>query len=107
MPVTPGRRRPLVRVHHRHRVGWRVGTSIWLMLNRTSSTTTASVNVGMNGTSISSTFDGRCVNTIVLTSPNRAASGPAASADRPARMLAPNSMPPSTAGSTPNRWWNQ
>ena len=35
----------------------------------------------MNGTRISSTFDGRWVNTIVRMSPNRAASGPAASAE--------------------------
>ena len=68
----------------------RVGTSIWLMLNRISSTATASSSVGMNGTRISSTFDGRCVNTIVRISPNRAASGPAASAETAARMLAAN-----------------
>ena len=44
----------------------------------------------MNGTRISSTFEGRWVNTIVRTSPKRAASGTAASADNAARMLAPN-----------------
>ena len=56
----------------------------------------------MNGTRISSTFDGRCVNTIVRISPNRAASGPAASAETAARMLAANRIAPSAAGSAPN-----
>ena len=77
---------------------WRVGTSIWLMLNRISSRSVASASVGMNGTRISSTFDGRCVNTIVRMSPKRAASGPAASAENAARMLAANRMPPTIAG---------
>ena len=61
----------------------------------------------MSGTRISSTFDGRCVKTIVLISPKRAASGPAASAETPARMLAPKKIAPSTAGSTPKRSLNQ
>ena len=56
----------------------------------------------MNGTRISSTFDGRWVNTIVRISPNRAASGPAASAENAARMLAANRMPPTIAGSASN-----
>ena len=43
------------------------------MLNLASSTRTASSTVGISGTSISSTFDGRCVKTIVLISPIRAA----------------------------------
>ena len=62
------------------------------MLNRISSRITASSSVGMNGTRISRTFEGRWVNTIVRISPNRAASGPAASADSAARMLAANRM---------------
>ena len=37
----------------------RVGTSIWLMLNRTIRTETASESVGISGTRMSSTFDGR------------------------------------------------
>ena len=81
---------------------WRVGTSIWLMLNRMSSTSVARASFGMNGTRISSTLDGRWVNTIVRMSPNRAASGPAASAEKAARMLAANRMPPTIAGSASN-----
>ena len=51
---------------------WRVGTSICEMLKRASSTPIASGSVGISGTSISSTFDGMCVKTIVLISPKRA-----------------------------------
>jgi hypothetical protein len=36
---------------------------------------TASHGVGTSGTSISTTLDGACVNTIVLSNPMRAASG--------------------------------
>ena len=50
----------------------------------------------MNGTRMSSTFDGRWVKTIVLTRPKRAASGAAASADSPASRLAAASRTPST-----------
>ena len=56
---------------------------------------------------MSSTLEGRCVNTIVRTSPKRAARGTAASAEMAARMLAPKMMAPSTAGSTPYCWLNQ
>jgi hypothetical protein len=44
------------------------------MLNRNSKTTIASRSVGMNGSKISRMFEGRCVKTIVLTSPTRDAS---------------------------------
>ena len=46
---------------------------------------TASGSVGISGTRISSTFDGRCVTTIVRTSPNRAASRDASSAEMPGK----------------------
>src|SRR5204862_3454943 len=46
-----------------------VGTSIWLRLNRTSRTATASDNVGISGTRISNTLDGRCVATMVRNNP--------------------------------------
>src|SRR5690242_330164 len=59
----------------------RVGTSIWLMLNRASSTRIASARVGISGTSSSRMLDGRCVKTIVSTRPNRAARRDASSAD--------------------------
>ncbi len=85
----------------------RVGTSIWLIAKRARSAVTASGRVGISGTSISSTFDGRCVNTIVRTSPKRAASRPAASAEKPASRFAAASTSPSAAGSTPYRVWNQ
>ena len=52
---------------------WRVGTSIWLRLKRSSSTPIASGRFGISGTRISSRFDGRWVKTIVLTRPIRAA----------------------------------
>src|SRR5256885_16329238 len=52
---------------------WRVGTSIWLRLNRRSRTVIARARFGINGTRIRKTFEGRWVKTIVLTRPNRAA----------------------------------
>src|SRR5512143_3692522 len=45
---------------------WRVGTSICEMLKRSSSTSTANGSVGINGTRISRTFEGICVNALVL-----------------------------------------
>ena len=43
------------------------------MLNRSRKTPIAKDKLGIRGTSMSRTLDGRCVNTIVLTSPIRAA----------------------------------
>jgi hypothetical protein len=86
---------------------WRVGTSIWLRLNRRSRTAIASGRLGMIGTRMRSTFDGRCVNTMVFTSPIRAAIRDADSDDTAASMFAPKKIPPRTAGSTPKRRWNQ
>ena len=77
------------------------------MLKRARSTRIASGSVGMNGTRISSTFDGKCVNTIVLIRPMRAARRAADSAETAARMFAPKKIAPSSAGSAPNRRWNQ
>ena len=57
----------------------------------------------MNGTRHRSRFEGRWVNTIVFTRPNRAASGAAASAETAARTLAAARMAPMTAGSAANR----
>jgi len=73
------------------------------MLNRSRSTRLASGRVGIIGISISSTFDGRCVTTIVLTRPMRFASRDATSADSPANTLAAKKSVPSVFGSTPNR----
>ncbi len=86
---------------------WRVGTSIWLRLYRSSRTRIASGSVGMIGTRISSTFDGRWVNTIVLMRPNRAAIRAADKDDTAASRFAPKKIAPRTAGSTPNWTWNQ
>ena len=62
----------------------------------------------MNGTRISSTFDGRCVKTIVRTSPNRAASRAAASADNAGQDVgAEEDARRAAPGRAPNRTWNQ
>ena len=73
------------------------------MLNRISSTTTASGSVGISGTRIKRMFDGRCVPTIVLIKPKRAARRAASSAEMPAKTLAAKKIAPSVPGSTPNR----
>ena len=73
------------------------------MLNRMSSTTTASVRLGIKGTRMSSTFDGKCVTTIVFTSPMREARREASSAEIPASTLAQKKITPSFTGWTPNR----
>ena len=80
-----------------------MGTSIWLMLKRTSSTRMASGSVGISGTRMSRIFEGKCVATIVLIKPNREASRDATNADIPAKMLAQKKIVPSVAGLTPNR----
>src|SRR6516165_12373981 len=80
-----------------------VGTSIWLMLNRTSSTRTASLRFGMRGTRIRRTFDGKCVTTIVLTKHIRVARREANTAEIPARRFAEKNMTPSLVEGMPNR----
>src|SRR5256886_9722653 len=69
------------------------------MLKRASSTTTARGRVGISGTRISRTFEGRCVNTMVLTRPKRAASREASNAETPANTLAQKKIMPSVARS--------
>src|SRR5437868_10671492 len=49
----------------------RVGTSICDSALRASNSATAHERLDANGTSSSRTLDGKCVNTIVLTRPNR------------------------------------
>src|SRR3954454_12527834 len=71
---------------------WRVGTSIWLRLNRSRSTTIARARFGRRGRRTSRTFDGRWVKTIVLTSPIRAASRDADSDDTAASRFAPKKI---------------
>src|SRR5437660_8723403 len=77
------------------------------MLNRTSSTSTARMRFGISGTRMSKTFDGKCVTTIVRTSPIRVAKRDASSAEIPANTLAQKKMRPSFTGGTPNRRENQ
>src|SRR5574337_507582 len=85
----------------------RVGTSICEILKRRRSTTIANGNVGMSGTRHSRTFEGICVNTIVLIRPMRAAMRAASNAEIPAKMFAPKKMLPSRPTSIPYVMWNQ
>src|SRR5689334_20175132 len=66
----------------------RVGTSIWLMLKRSSRTTIAEDRFGISGTRINKTLDGRCVKTMVFTKPNFDARRDASSAEIPANTFA-------------------
>src|ERR1700682_6320169 len=59
----------------------RVGTSIWLILKRTSRTRTAKERFGISGIRMSRTFEGRCVRTMVFISPMRDASREGSSAE--------------------------
>ena len=81
----------------------RVGTSICEMLNRTRSIAIAHPSLGISGTRISSTLEGMCVNTMVLSRPNFLPNHAAESAERPARILAPKKIPPSMASLVPKR----
>ena len=73
------------------------------MLNRRRSTTTAHERLGINGTRMSRTFDGRWVTTIVRIKPMRAASRVAKRAEIPAKTFAQKKIAPSVAGCTPKR----
>ena len=57
----------------------------------------------MNGTRMSSTFDGTWVKTMVRSRPTRRATAAAARAEKPARTLAAPKMAPSVAASAPKR----
>src|SRR6185295_9755525 len=73
MPVTPAAAERSSGSTTAMTYDWRVGTSIWLRLNRSRSTAIARGRFGISGTRISRTLDGRWVKTIVLMSPNLAA----------------------------------
>jgi len=73
------------------------------MLKRRSITKIARERFGISGTRMSRTLDGRCVNTIVLISPNFEANRDATNAETPAKTFAPKKIPPSVAGFTPKR----
>ena len=61
----------------------------------------------MTGTSMRSTFDGKWVNTIVLSKPKRAASQPAARSDNPDNKFTAKNSTASCVGSRPQRMKNQ
>ena len=61
----------------------------------------------MNGTASSSTFDGRCVNTIVFSSPKRAPRRAAATDDAACSSPAPKNTRPRVSTLTPNFRWSQ
>ena len=99
MPVTPAAAERSSGSTTASTYDWRVGTSIWLRTKRASRTATASGSVGISGTRMSSTLDGRWVNTIVLMRPNRAAMRAADSDDTAASRFAAKKISPRTAGS--------
>src|SRR6266850_1159938 len=84
----------------------RVGTSICEIANRASSTAMADHELGITGTSISKIFDGKCVNTIVLISPNRFASRAATSPEKPPKKFVKKKIVPSCDSDNPNFKWN-
>ena len=72
-----GGRRPLSWRHHRHDIGASLGTSICESALRASNKPIAVARFGAKGTRITKMFDGRCVNTMVLTRPKRVEIGTA------------------------------
>src|SRR2546428_11130031 len=86
---------------------WRVGTSICEIEMRARYSSTADVAVGISGTSASSTFEGRCVNTIVFNSPIRRAIQLAPNSESAERTLAAKKNGPSCSAPNPQRRWNQ
>ena len=77
------------------------------MANRASSMAMASPKVGMNGTRISRTFDGRWVKTMVFKRPILLASAPAAIDDPLWRRPTKKKTRPITSVDAPNLRWNQ
>src|SRR5258708_7004157 len=77
---------------------WRVGTSIWLILNRRNNTEIANDSVGIRGIRMRRTFDGKCVKTIVLTRPKRDARPDARSAETPEIKFAMKKIRPRLSG---------
>ena len=73
------------------------------MLKRTRRTKTASERLGISGTMMSNTLEGRCVTTMVLMRPKREARRDANNAEIPAKIFAQKKMTPSVPGFTPNR----
>ena len=79
----------------------RVGTSICDSVVRASSSTAATGNDGANATAASSTLLGRCVPTIVATSPNRRANLGASITETACTTDTVKNSQPSTATDTP------
>ena len=81
----------------------RVGTSIWLILNRRSRTAIASETVGIRGIRIRRILEGRCVKTMVFTRPKRDARRDARSAETPEIKFATKKISPRLSGVKPKR----
>ena len=77
------------------------------MLMRARNTSTASQAVGISGTSISSTLDGRWVKTMVFNRPMRAAIHPAARNESAESRPAQKKTTPSHSVESPQRTLNQ
>src|SRR5712691_8486927 len=85
----------------------RVGTSICERALRASNSTIAGGRVGMNGTRASSTFDGRWVNTMVLTRPMRWARRAATRYEMDEHTPVQKKMVPAVATESSKRWKSQ
>src|SRR6185437_13824635 len=82
----------------------RVGTSISDNRLRNTRQATASGNVGAHAARIRKTLDGRCVNTIVLTKPKRAASRAVTKYENAAHRPVTKKITPAVPGERPKRW---
>lgn len=83
------------------------GTSICEMQNLKINIAVAKIKFGIKGIKINRTLEGKCVKTIVLTSPNRFAIRSANNVDMPAARLTVKSILPSMPGFTLNLIKNQ
>jgi hypothetical protein len=82
---------------------WRVGTSICDSTWRARSTAAAASKLGMKGTAMSRTFDGRCVKTIVFRRPIRSPTRAATRKDKAESRFVPKKSAPSASGPAPKR----
>ncbi|TPW01378.1 MAG: hypothetical protein FD124_3724, partial [Alphaproteobacteria bacterium] len=82
---------------------WRVGTSISTRPSRSRNRIAAMAKVGASGTVSSNRLDGMWVNTMVFTSPMRAASQAAPRCDTAFISRAPKNSRPITLAETPKR----
>jgi len=85
----------------------RVGTSISTKASRAKNNKIANFADGANGTAISSKLEGKCVNTMVLTSPIRRASHAAPRCERAFNRWTTKNTIPRSCSDSPNRLKNQ